>query len=114
MAGDVEDERLCGSCGQAYCSHACKEEAKSQYHDAICELGKEVREMEVHCSKGTDDWPLLVVCCVPTQSLTPHIHTHTHADKRKFPLLAMRTMARILLNFRYSLHLSLSLYLGGC
>lgn len=68
----AEDERLCGSCGQAYCSHACREEAKAQYHEAICELGKEVREMEVHCSK----------------------------DKRKFPLLAMRTMARVLLNFR--------------
>ncbi|ELR22218.1 SET domain containing protein [Acanthamoeba castellanii str. Neff] len=44
----------------------------ARYHEAICELGKEVREMEIHCSK----------------------------DKRKFPLLAMRTMARILLNFR--------------
>lgn len=95
------DPQACKSCGQMYCSAECTQEAWSQYHEAICEMPKEVQEMEHYCQKGTSTIFLLILTC--SEWLM-------YADKRRFPLLAMRTMARILLSYRSQISFLQSTY----
>lgn len=57
----------CDRCNVIYCSRECKEEARKLYHSLECQcLPEEIKTLEDHCRK----------------------------DKRKFPLMAMRVMAR--------------------
>lgn len=61
----------------SYCSAACKEEAWKLYHSLECEvLPEDMKKLEEHCRK----------------------------DKRKFPAMAMRLMARLLTEKLYGIY----------